>query len=156
HRQDPDALRPVAARRHPRRRGHGMSDFDELAGGPDLSTEERARLRRVHDLLVEAGPPPDLTPALEQPAPTARGADVIQFPLPRRRLAATLIAAAAIVIAGFGAGFLFGHSKAKTSEFAARHVLEMHGLNPDQFAVLRLGKRDKAGNWPMEMKVTGL
>ena len=44
-----------------------MSDrptFDELAGGDDLSPEEAARLERVHDLLVAAGPPPELPPHL--------------------------------------------------------------------------------------------
>ena len=44
-----------------------MSDrppsFDELAGGDDLSPEEAARLERVHNLLIEAGPPPELPPA---------------------------------------------------------------------------------------------
>ena len=40
-------------------------DFDDLVGGEGLSREEEDRLRRVHDLLVEAGPPPDLPPRLE-------------------------------------------------------------------------------------------
>jgi len=33
-------------------------DFDELVGS-DLEPSERARLERVHELLVAAGPPPD-------------------------------------------------------------------------------------------------
>ena len=40
-------------------------EFDDLIDTDDLDDDERARLRRVHDLLVEAGPPPDLPPALE-------------------------------------------------------------------------------------------
>ena len=51
-----------------------MSDrptFDELAGGDDLSPEEAARLERVHDLLVAAGPPAELPPHLLEPQPRA-------------------------------------------------------------------------------------
>ena len=40
-------------------------DFRELVG--DLPDEERARLERVHDLLIAAGPPPELPPALVEP-----------------------------------------------------------------------------------------
>ena len=43
-----------------------MTDFDDVVGGDDLSPDEEARLRRVHDLLMEAGPPPDLPPELER------------------------------------------------------------------------------------------
>ena len=42
-------------------------DFRELVG--DLPDEERARLERVHDLLIAAGPPPELPPALVEPDP---------------------------------------------------------------------------------------
>ena len=38
-------------------------DFDELV--PDAEEGERERLRRVHDMLVAAGPPPELTPQME-------------------------------------------------------------------------------------------
>ena len=44
-----------------------MTDFHDLVDTSDLTPEEEARLRRVHDLLIEAGPPPDLPPALEAP-----------------------------------------------------------------------------------------
>ena len=128
--------------------------FDELAGGDDLAPEEEAKLRRVHDLLVQAGPPPDLPPALEHPAePT--DAEVLQFPLlPRRRWAVLAVAAALLVVAGFGGGYLWGHSKAKPAPFAARHVVAMHG--PQALAVIRIGTRDDVGNWPMQFEVTGL
>src|SRR5206468_2040698 len=88
--EDAHADRARAARR--RARGGGpavMRDFDELVGGGDLEATERERLERVHDLLVAAGPPPELPPALEQ-------------------------------------------------------------------APAQLGSRDKAGNWPMLVNVTGL
>ena len=43
-----------------------MSDFKDLIDADGLDPEEEARLRHVHELLVQAGPPPDLPPALEQ------------------------------------------------------------------------------------------
>ena len=36
-------------------------DFDALVGA-DVPGEERDRLRRAHELLVAAGPPPELAP----------------------------------------------------------------------------------------------
>ena len=40
-------------------------DFRDLIDD-DISAEERARLERVHELLVEAGPPPELPPSLAE------------------------------------------------------------------------------------------
>ena len=40
-------------------------DFDELAG--EVPAEERERLLRVHEMLVQAGPPPEIPPELEGP-----------------------------------------------------------------------------------------
>ena len=51
-----------------------MSNFDDMVDREGLGADEEARLRRVHDLLVQAGPPPDLPPALERP-PTAPAAE---------------------------------------------------------------------------------
>ena len=39
-------------------------EFEEIVGG-DVEAAERARLARVHALLVQAGPPPELSPELE-------------------------------------------------------------------------------------------
>ena len=39
-------------------------DFDELVG-KEVPEHERERLKRTHELLVQAGPPPELSPALE-------------------------------------------------------------------------------------------
>src|SRR5919201_1786294 len=75
-----------------------------------LGPEEEARLRRVHELLVRAGPPPDLPPALER-TPEAAEAEIVQFPLlPRRRWAVAALVAATLVAIAFGGGYLLGHS----------------------------------------------
>jgi hypothetical protein len=129
--------------------------FEELVGGDDLTPEEEARLRRVHDLLVQAGPPPELPLGLEHPSAAPEGAEVLQFPL-RRRWAVTAIAAAASVAAAFGIGFLVGHSKTKPATFTAARVVAMHGGKAGELGVLRIAERDPVGNWPMQIDVRGL
>jgi hypothetical protein len=129
--------------------------FEDLVGSDDLTPEEETRLRRVHELLLEAGPPPELTRALAEPAAAPDEAEVLHFPLPRR-LAVSLVAAAAIVIAGFGIGYLVGHAKTKPESFAAKRVVSMHGSTPGGVGVLRIAERDDVGNWPMELQVRGL
>jgi hypothetical protein len=129
-------------------------NFDDLIDDAGLAPDEEAKLRRVHELLVQAGPPPDLPPALESPVePT--DAEVLQFPLlPKRRFAVAAVAAALLVVVGFGGGYLTGHSNAKPSSFAAARVVGMHG--PQALAVVRIGSKDDVGNWPMQFEVTGL
>ncbi|HEX3805709.1 MAG TPA: hypothetical protein VHV52_02910 [Gaiellaceae bacterium] len=129
--------------------------FDDIVGREDLSPDEEARLRRVHDLLVEAGPPPDLPPELEHPV-QPKDADVLEFPLlMRRRIAVAGIAAVAAAIAVFAGGYAFGHSKGKPAAFAAVHVVPMHGSS-GRLAVIKIGHADAAGNWPMLIQVSGL
>lgn len=136
-----------------------MNEFDELVDAGGLSTDEEQRLRRVHELLLAAGPPPELPPALRQPVGRI-DAEVLQFPvvqfplLMRRRLAVAVIAAAALVLVGVGGGYVLGHSKSAPAAFAAARVVPMEGKGA--LAVLRIGARDSAGNWPMVLEVSGL
>jgi hypothetical protein len=123
------------------------SDFDELVGN-DVPGDERERLRRAHELLVAAGPAPELPPTLAA------------VPLPRssRRaaVARVLPIAAALAIAAFAGGYVVGDRGPE--EFATDFALEMHGTSaaPRAEATLRVGELDDAGNWPMEMSVEGL
>ena len=131
-----------------------MREFDELVDSSGLEPDEEARLRRVHELLLQAGPPPDLPPALNRP-PDPAEAEVVPFPLlPRRRWVAGALIAATLTLIAFGGGYLIGHSKSTPAAFATQRVVPMHGSNA--LAVIRLGSRDGAGNWPMEFEVTGL
>jgi hypothetical protein len=130
-------------------------DFDELVG-EDLPAAERERLREVHDLLVIAGPSPELPPALERPPARPVKSEIPYFP--RRRLAAAALAAAAVAAVAFGIGYLIGHNPSE-SAFAAQHVVKMHATQtaPDgSRATLQLGEKDEAGNWPMVVNVSGL
>jgi hypothetical protein len=118
--------------------------------GDDVPPAERLRLRRVHDLLVAAGPPPALTPPLEQAPPMPNAAVLLR---PRGRVLQVLLAAA-LVGAAFAAGFLVRGS----STFHTRFVKEMHGtqLAPGALASLRVGRAGKDGNWPMIVTISGL
>jgi hypothetical protein len=130
-------------------------DFRELVGD-DLPADERERLRHVHDLLVSAGPPPDLPPALER-APTPGGKRSL---LPRRRRGALLALAAALAAAAFGAGYLVADRGAEphAQAFETDFVLQMRGTQaaPGAVASLVVGKKDDDGNWPMELTVRNL
>jgi hypothetical protein len=132
-----------------------MSDFREIVDTEGLGPEEEARLRRVHELLVQAGPPPDLPPSLER-TPEAAEAEIVQFPLmPRRRWAVAALVAAALAAIAFGGGYALGHSKNGAGAFQVTHVVAMHGPSGAQ-GVVRVSSRDSGGNWPMEVEVSGL
>lgn len=125
-------------------------DFRELVG--ELEPEEEARLRRVHELLVAAGPPPELPPALLE-APQETGAKVIGFPV-RRRLGTLLVLAAALAAAAFGGGYFVGHHGAGFQSEGS--PIAMHGSAPGELASIKLAPVDKAGNWPLLLRVKGL
>jgi hypothetical protein len=116
-------------------------EFDDLVGD-DLDPAERARLVRVHDLLVAAGPPPE---------PAAR-----VVPLrPGGRRGALLALAAALAVAAFAIGAAVGnHTAGRSVDF----VVTMKGTTtaPAASASLAVFEVDAAGNWPMKMTVTGL
>ena len=119
-------------------------NFDELVG-EDLAPAERDRLRRVHDLLVAAGAPPEM-PSLPA-SPHVRA-------LPRRRAAALLIAAA-LTLAAFGAGWLL---RGASDDFDVRRAVPMSSTAnaPNASGLIELGYADDEGNWPMLVTVRGL
>jgi hypothetical protein len=132
-----------------------VSHFDDMVDSEGLSSAEEERLRRVHALLVQAGPPPDLPPGLERPPTAPAEPELVQFPLlPRRRWPLVAVAAAALVVLAFGGGYLIGHAKTKPAEFATKRVVPMRGGNA--LALLRLAPKDSAGNWPMQLEVNNL
>ena len=136
-------------------------DFDELVNGVE-EPEERERLRRVHELLVEAGPPPELSPALASVAPpveTAPAEDEREFSwLPRRRLGAALVLVGAVLAGTFGLGYLAGGSDSEGRETAGIQISRTAALSGDGDAtgVVNIGQRDADGNWPMILTVRGL
>jgi hypothetical protein len=128
-------------------------DFRDLVGD-EGSPEERARLERVHELLVAAGPPPELPPRLVQPDVDPREESAVRF-LPRRRTGLVLGLAAAIAFIAFIGGFIAGHAR---QTFPTALKVPMHGtaLASDARALIRVGEIDSSGNWPLKVEVHGL
>lgn len=126
-------------------------DFDELTA--DVEPGERERLRRVHEMLVVAGPPPELTPQMEA-GPTL--GMTIGGPRSRRHMQrrVALLAAAIVVLL---LAFLVGYISGNDSKVSGR-LLKLQGTAaaPDARASLRLEDVDPAGNWPMELAALGL
>ena len=128
-------------------------DFDDLVGR-DVPDEERARLLRAHQLLVEAGPPPELSPELDA-VPWPEESQIRPFK-PRSRRSLLLAAALATAI---GIGFLLGQSTGpNSSSVQAVRVVKLAGTNLDNDArgTLEFGKADAGGNWPMILHARGL
>jgi hypothetical protein len=130
----------------------GPPKFSDLFGD-ELPAEERARLERVHDLLVEAGPPPELPPSLAE-APD-RGAQPPSW-LPRRRLGAALSLAATIAVVAFLGGYLAGFRH--NDDFSSTREVAMQGTAaaPGARGLIKLGASDEGGNLPMVVTVRGL
>ena len=119
-------------------------DFDELVG-PEVVGEERAQMRRAHDLLIAAGPPAEL-PATLEPSP------VRAFP---RRRAAALLLAAALATALFAGGWF---ARGEEESFDVRRVVPMRATAKatGASALIKLGHPDATGNWQMILVVRGL
>jgi len=75
--------------------------LDDLIGA-DMSGEERERLRQVHGMLLEAGPPPELSPKLEE-GPTL--GMTLQRKRALKRRAMLLLAATLAVVGVFLGGY---------------------------------------------------
>jgi hypothetical protein len=128
-------------------RGRDLSDLV----GEELPREEEARLRRVHELLLAAGPPEELPPALAEP-PAEPRAKVLAFPV-RRRLGAVLVLAASLAALLFGGGYWLGAQK---NAFKSEESFVMRGPSPQAFASIRMAPADAAFNWPLLVRVRGL
>ncbi|HYZ18952.1 MAG TPA: hypothetical protein VE615_05370 [Gaiellaceae bacterium] len=128
-------------------------DFRELVGD-GLSPEEEARLRRAHELLLAAGPPPELPGVLAQPpTPQARIISLAQ-----KRVRTGLVLAAAIVLAAFALGYFVGARDDGSSLGAgfAPEETAVLGKSGGRLAVVRIGGRDDNGNRPMLVTVEKL
>jgi hypothetical protein len=133
-----------------------VPDFDDLVGKEEVPEEERQRLRRAHELLVQAGPPPELSPELEAVAwPEDSQRTPRKAGQHRLLLLAAALATAAVL--GFVLGQSSGPSSSATSINPIR-VVKLAGTSLDRNArgTLELGQADHAGNWPMLLHTTGL
>jgi Anti-sigma-K factor rskA, C-terminal len=129
-------------------------NFDELIDA-EATGAERERLRRTHELLLQAGPPPELSPELEA------GPTLAMTLQPRRRRvkprAMLLLAAAIAVGLVFVAGLAVGNGRNGKSVSGPVQLLLLKGTSAARNAQATLEVwRPKAGNVPMTLRVSGL
>jgi hypothetical protein len=130
-----------------------MPRFDDLIEA-DVPDAERSRLQHVHDLLVAAGPPPELSPRLEA-GPTL--AMTLSRPAkPRGRRIALLAATIAILAVAFVLGYVAGNRGGGLA--SAQTTMQLSGTHaaPAALAALKILPADTSGNWPMKLTATGL
>ena len=130
--------------------------FDELIDA-ETPGAERQRLQHVHDLLVQAGPPPELTPQLRQPP----NFGVVPLKVKRRavkRRALVLLAAAVSIVAVFAVGYGVSNMRGgKSSAPPPIKSLVLEGTTGARGAQATLDVwRSVHGNVPMTLSVVGL
>ncbi len=129
-------------------------DFDELVGA-ETSGAERERLRSAHELLLQAGPPAELTPQLQK----APGFGVTRLQQRRivKRRAMLLLAAAVSIAAVFAAGFAVADQRGGSAKTASPRTLALKGtaITPHARATLEVWHA-RAGNLQMTLSVVGL
>jgi hypothetical protein len=130
-------------------------NLDELIG-TEATGEERERLQHVHELLLEAGPPPELSDTLESGPTLAltlgkqkRGAK------PRAML---LLAAALVVVIVFFGGYAVGDNRSGKSGNppVLAQALQGTSLAPQAQGTLEVWNSNDGHNWPMTLTVVGL
>jgi hypothetical protein len=127
--------------------------LDELIGA-DTTGAERERLQHVHELLLEAGPPPEVSPELEQ-GPNLKMTVGKRRGVVKQRALLLLAASLALLLIFLG-GYAVGNRKG--SDKSATVSLELRGTS-----AVRRGARAslevwhrKDGNWPMTLTAIGL
>jgi len=125
--------------------------LDDLIGA-DMSGEERERLRQVHGMLLEAGPPPELSPKLEE-GPTL--GMTLQRKRAMKRRAMLLLAATLAVVGVFLGGYAVANRGGSGPTPVLSQALKGTALAPQAQGTLEVWDlRD--GNWPMTLSVVGL
>lgn len=135
-------------------------NFDDLVGR-EVSPVERARLHAAHQLLVQAGPPPELSPELEEvpwPEDALAPLGLIRRRSARNRSRPWLLyasAAAALLLVGFLAGQVGG---SRRSSFEVARTISMHGVGrlSNAAAIIQIGRAGADQNWPMKLSVSAL
>jgi hypothetical protein len=127
-------------------------DFETIVGS-DLGPAERDRLLRVHEALIAAGPPPEAAASVSAPS-TAEPIRLLPA-APRRRHGALVALAAALAVLVFGVGAVVGNAWDEPGTF---DTVTMTGTPAAEGAKasVELFDLDSAGNWPMEIRVSGL
>ena len=130
-------------------------NFDELVG-TEATGAERKQLRETHELLLRAGPPPELTPRLKA------GPNLDAVRSERRRVAKRrtmlLLAATLSIVVVFAAGYLVAGQRSggsKSTPPLATIALRGTVTAPHARGTLDVW-RPQGDNWPMTLTVDGL
>ena len=117
---------------------------------------ERERLRHVHELLLQAGAPPELSAELEA-GPTL-AMTLGKRPRTRKPRALLLLAAALAVFVVFFAGYGVGSHRSGNTARSAAVTMALKGtrLVPNAQGALRVWSTQDGSNWPMTLSVVGL
>ena len=126
--------------------------LDELIGA-DTTGAERQRLQHAHELLLQAGPPPELSDKLEA-GPTL-GMTLGQRRRAKKRAMLVLAATLATVLV-FLAGYAVANRGGSSNHTPViTQALKGTKLVPQAQGTLQVWD-SKAGNWPMTLTVVGL
>jgi hypothetical protein len=129
--------------------------FEDLVDLTGLSHEDESKLRRVHEMLVAAGPPTDLPVELSKPVAVEGEVVSLEEHRSRRRPLVALLVAATVAVACFAGGYVLA-TQARSSSIDAVRIVPLQGVQQNSFASLRVGASDANGNWPIQLTVNGL
>jgi hypothetical protein len=125
--------------------------LDELIGA-DTTGAERQRLQHAHELLLQAGPPPELSDKLEG-GPTL-GMTLGQKRRVKRR-AMLLVAATLTVVLVFLAGYAVANHGTSGPTPVITQALKGTAVVPQAQGTLEVWD-SQSGNWPMRLTEVGL
>jgi hypothetical protein len=123
--------------------------------GDEATGAERQQLQHVHEMLLEAGPPPELSDKLE--AGPSLGMTLGGRRRKVKRRAMLLLAAAIAVFAVFIAGYA-SHTTGKAGgpQVVISQTLKGTPLAPQAEGALQVLSSQDGNNWPMKLTVVGL
>ena len=123
--------------------------------GDEATGAERQRLQHVHEQLLQAGPPPEISADLEA-GPTL-GMTIGQRRRKKKQRGMLLLAAAIVVvlvfIGGYATGGNGGYGKQQT---VISQELKGTSLLPQAQGTLQVWDTKDGNNWPMTLTVVGL
>jgi hypothetical protein len=123
--------------------------------GDEATGAERQQLQHVHEMLLEAGPPPELSAELEA-GPTL-GMTLGQRRRKVKRRAMLLLAAAIAVFAVFIAGYASRGSGGSAPKPVITQALQATSFAPQAAqGTVEVWSSNDGTNWPMTLTVVGL
>jgi hypothetical protein len=129
--------------------------LDELIGS-EATGAERESLQRAHELLLQAGPPPELPDTLEA-GPTLK-MTLGKERRPTKSRAMLLLAAAVAVLVVFLGGYTLGGNGGGSHSHPSllSQALKGTALAPQAQGTLEVWNSNDGHNWPMTLTVVGL